>query len=208
MRATTVENLFPEILTNIFEYLDVQSKGRAARVSQKSFFSSSVLKVKTNWFSSLWSEEDNDTMLCYASRVCCALVTAPAAAYLWYFFLLPNFLRICNECIGNRREEVTGFSLNFFFLGVYQMEGCSLQKVLLEGSGSQTASGKIQPTSVSLFSEERHQECASPKSSEIVERTDEWNPKSGEPESLWMLQLVRLCPGWGVQQRPASSQDS
>lgn len=33
LRATTVDNLFPEILTNIFEYLDVQSKGRAARVS-------------------------------------------------------------------------------------------------------------------------------------------------------------------------------
>ena len=34
LRATTVENLFPEILTNIFEYLDVQSKGRVARVSK------------------------------------------------------------------------------------------------------------------------------------------------------------------------------
>ena len=57
LRATTVENLFPEILTNIFEYLDVQSKGRAARVSQFDLFKSQ----KKNWFPLFFSRAREDS---------------------------------------------------------------------------------------------------------------------------------------------------
>ena len=37
-KATTISNLFPEILTEIFDRLDVQSKGRAAQVNTHSKF--------------------------------------------------------------------------------------------------------------------------------------------------------------------------
>lgn len=49
-RGCTIGNLFPEILSMIFEYLDVQSKGRVAQVRQKCSGKQAGFSTKCRFF--------------------------------------------------------------------------------------------------------------------------------------------------------------